>query len=76
MCRWWHRDGRVWPTSHTMPTHKGCECTQRPVVTDRVLSLSRRAMDQSADRAQFGDAEARRLVDPSRYSKRSKKETA
>ena len=41
LCRWWHRDGRVWPKSHPMPTHTGCECgpvavlvpSVRPVVT-------------------------------------------
>src|SRR5699024_11600567 len=29
LCRWWHRDGRIWPASHTMPAHKGCACAQR-----------------------------------------------
>lgn len=35
MCRWWARDGRVWPKAHPMPTHKGCECTQQIVTRER-----------------------------------------
>lgn len=31
LCQWWSRDGRVWPTDHRMPTHKGCHCTPTPV---------------------------------------------
>lgn len=29
LCVWWGRDGRVWPASHAIPTHKGCACAQR-----------------------------------------------
>ena len=29
LCRWWSRDGRMWPPGHRMPTHKGCTCAQR-----------------------------------------------
>ncbi len=32
LCEWWSRDGKVWDSDHAMPTHKGCTCTQRPVV--------------------------------------------
>lgn len=32
LCRWWDRDGRVWPVTHRMPTHKGCACSQKPVI--------------------------------------------
>lgn len=32
LCEWWYFDGRVWPASSTMPTHKGCVCSQIPVV--------------------------------------------
>lgn len=71
LCTWWWREGEIWPTSHTMPTHKGCECSQRPIVASHHLSVSREAAEASADRAQFGDLEARRLVDPSRYSPRA-----
>lgn len=35
LCTWWARDGRVWPTDHRMPTHKGCRCTQTLVLTTR-----------------------------------------
>lgn len=31
LCRWWARDGRVWPKNHRMPEHTGCLCA--PVVT-------------------------------------------
>lgn len=33
LCRWWHRDGRVWPADHPMPRHTGCDCGQRVVTT-------------------------------------------
>lgn len=32
LCRWWHRDGQVWPADHPMPTHKGCSCIPIPAV--------------------------------------------
>ncbi len=35
LCRWWWRDGRVWPSDYRMPTHKGCTCSPIPTVTDR-----------------------------------------
>lgn len=31
LCRWWWREGRVWPKDHPMPRHKGCLCAQEPV---------------------------------------------
>lgn len=31
LCRWWWREGQVWPADHPMPTHPGCECVARPV---------------------------------------------
>ncbi|MGY1680718.1 hypothetical protein [Geodermatophilus sp. SYSU D01176] len=33
LCRWWHRDGRVWPADHKMPVHKGCSCSPIPTIT-------------------------------------------
>lgn len=30
LCRWWWREGQVWPKEHRMPTHKGCTCTPIP----------------------------------------------
>ena len=35
LCRWWDREGRVWPVSHPMPTHKGCACSQKPVIATK-----------------------------------------
>lgn len=39
LCTWWWREGRVWPDSHPMPTHPGCECTAKPVVTKEIQQL-------------------------------------
>lgn len=35
LCRWWWRDGRVWPKNHRMPRHKGCRCGQSPVTREQ-----------------------------------------
>lgn len=35
LCRWWSREGRVWAADHTMPTHKGCTCSQIITTTER-----------------------------------------
>lgn len=40
LCNWWRRDGRVWPKDHRMPQHKGCSCTQTPVLVERVKPVS------------------------------------
>ena len=32
LCQWWAFDGRVWPATSAMQTHKGCACSQIPVV--------------------------------------------
>lgn len=31
LCRWWWREGQVWPKDHVMPTHPGCTCYQQIV---------------------------------------------
>lgn len=36
LCRWWWREGRVWPADHPMPTHKGCVCTPIPTLAERI----------------------------------------
>lgn len=36
LCRWWWREGRVWPKAHRMPTHKGCNCQPRIVLVPSV----------------------------------------
>lgn len=41
LCRWWWREGRVWPSSYAMPHHKGCDCTQRIVVADTIREVAR-----------------------------------
>ncbi len=38
LCRWWWREGRIWPADHPMPRHKGCECVQRPVIARDIQS--------------------------------------
>lgn len=38
LCRWWWREGRVWPKDHPMPTHKGCTCSPIPVIRDDIKS--------------------------------------
>lgn len=36
LCVWWWRDGRVWPKNYPLQHHKGCQCTQVPVVTKHI----------------------------------------
>ncbi len=38
LCRWWWREGRVWPAEHPMPMHKGCTCTPKPVLAEHIES--------------------------------------
>ena len=33
LCRWWARNGRVWPKDHKFPRHPGCNCQPRIVLT-------------------------------------------
>lgn len=28
LCRWWARDGRVWPADYPIQRHPGCDCSQ------------------------------------------------
>lgn len=39
LCVWWSRDGRVWPKDYPLAHHKGCQCTQVPVLTERVAAV-------------------------------------
>ena len=39
LCIWWSRDGRVWPKGYPLQHHKGCQCTQVPVLRDKVASV-------------------------------------
>lgn len=34
LCRWWSRDGQVWPKDHPLQTHTGCTCAQHFVTVD------------------------------------------
>ncbi|MFV2143213.1 hypothetical protein [Isoptericola sp. G70] len=36
LCKWWSRDGRVWPADHPFQHHKGCSCTQTIVHVERI----------------------------------------
>ena len=39
LCVWWSRDGRVWPKDYPLQHHKGCQCTQVPVLADKVAAV-------------------------------------
>lgn len=39
LCVWWSRDGRVWPKDYPLAHHKGCQCTQVPVLAHRVAEV-------------------------------------
>ncbi len=32
LCRWWWREGRIWPKEHPFQSHKGCNCQPKVVV--------------------------------------------
>lgn len=53
LCRWWWREGRVWPKRHHMPRHPGCTCVQVPELTRELRDVSREAHDDSAERRQL-----------------------
>ena len=38
LCKWWWRDGRVWPKKHRFQTHTGCACVPRPVWRKHIQS--------------------------------------
>ncbi|MCB0944269.1 MAG: hypothetical protein KDB49_04260 [Mycobacterium sp.] len=38
LCRWWSRDGRVWPKNHPFQRHPGCNCQPRVVLVQHVKS--------------------------------------
>lgn len=38
LCRWWWRDGRIWPKAHPMPRHKGCNCQPKVVLAQDIQS--------------------------------------
>jgi hypothetical protein len=38
LCRWWWREGRIWPKEHPFQRHKGCNCQPRIVVARTIQS--------------------------------------
>lgn len=56
LCTWWARlddvgSPRIWPKEHAMPTHKGCRCTQRPVLTDEIQQTVAQRNKEREERA-------------------------
>lgn len=41
LCKWWWREGRVWPADHPLQHHKGCTCTQKIVRVDHVADTAK-----------------------------------
>lgn len=73
LCTWWARDARIWPASHTMPTHKGCACAQRwtRAASASVRIVSREGQIDSARRAEAGTLDERRTMGEGTWSRRS-----
>jgi hypothetical protein len=38
LCRWWWREGKVWPKVHPFQRHKGCNCQPRVVIRKHIAS--------------------------------------
>lgn len=38
LCKWWWREGRIWPKEHPFQKHKGCNCQPEIVVADNIES--------------------------------------
>jgi hypothetical protein len=38
LCRWWWREGRIWPKDHPFQSHKGCNCTPKVVLAENIES--------------------------------------
>ncbi|MBX7452287.1 hypothetical protein GR927_30245 [Mycolicibacterium sp. 3033] len=38
LCRWWWREGRIWPKEHPFQRHKGCNCQPKIVVAENIQS--------------------------------------
>lgn len=70
LCTWWWRGGRVWPVSHTMPTHKGCTCAQlfTSTASASMRMVSTEARIASDRRAAAGDLDQRRTMGEGTWS--------
>lgn len=74
LCQWWDRDGRTWPESHPLQTHKGCTCGQRYVLVPKgkhAPTVGDRAYNAGIDRARAGTVGQRRLMHEGVYSDRA-----
>jgi hypothetical protein len=38
LCRWWWREGRIWPKEHPFQSHKGCNCQPKVVLAKSIRS--------------------------------------
>lgn len=38
LCKWWWREGRIWPKEHPFQRHKGCNCQPKIVVAEHIQS--------------------------------------
>jgi hypothetical protein len=38
LCRWWWREGRIWPKEHPFQSHKGCNCQPKVVLAEHIQS--------------------------------------
>jgi hypothetical protein len=38
LCRWWWREGRIWPKEHPFQKHKGCNCQPKIVLAKHIQS--------------------------------------
>lgn len=38
LCRYWWREGRIWPKEHPFQRHKGCACQPKIVVAENIQS--------------------------------------
>jgi hypothetical protein len=38
LCRWWWREGRVWPKAQPFQSHKGCNCQAKAVLAEKIQS--------------------------------------
>ncbi|EHB54775.1 hypothetical protein MycrhDRAFT_1969 [Mycolicibacterium rhodesiae JS60] len=38
LCRWWWREGRIWPKAHPFQSHKGCNCQPKLVLAEHIPS--------------------------------------
>lgn len=53
LCRWWWREGRVWPKTHHMPRHPGCTCVQVPELVPGLRGVSDEAYAESSERREL-----------------------